>query len=72
MADFCKIDFRNLNQDSIEEYNAYVNQDIMDDDMFEITFSGISEAEIHKEFLSPQIKILSSSETKAAAQTSFL
>ena len=47
MADFCKIDFRNLNQDSIEEYNAYVDQDIMDDDMFEITFSGISEAELN-------------------------
>lgn len=47
MADFCKIDFRNLNQDSIEEYNAYVDQDIMDNDMFEITFSGIPEVELN-------------------------
>ena len=46
MADFCKINFRNLEQSSIDEYNDLI--DMMDDELFEATFSGVSESELNE------------------------
>lgn len=48
MADFCTINFNNLNQSSIDEYNDLVKDDLMDDELFGLTFTGMSDSELNQ------------------------
>lgn len=48
MADFCTINFNNLNQSSIDEYNDLVKNDLMDNELFDLTFTGVSDSELNQ------------------------